>query len=181
MQETQQPGSQSPSLSHLFISFLRLGATAFGGPAMIAYIRKMAVEKKHWLDDQSARDGVALCQTIPGATAMQMSAYVGFRARGVGGAAASFIGFGLPAFLFMMILSALYAQTHTLPAVVSAFNGLQAIVVALVANATLSFGRTSIKNWRNVINALIAAGLFWIKGQSHPGHYHSCLFGNDPL
>jgi chromate transporter len=163
MQEEQELGSQSPSLSHLFFAFLRLGATAFGGPAMVAYIRKMAVEKNHWLDDHSARDGVALCQTIPGATAMQMSAYVGFRARGVAGAGASFIGFGLPAFLFMMILSALYARTHTLPAVVSGFNGLQAIVVAVVANATLSFGRISIKNWKNVINALMAAGLFWLK------------------
>ena len=163
MQEEQEPGSQSPSLSHLFFAFLRLGATAFGGPAMVAYIRKMAVEKNHWLDDHSARDGIALCQTIPGATAMQVSAYVGFRARGVAGAAASFIGFGLPAFLFMMILSALYARTHTLPSAVSVFNGLQAIVVALVANATLSFGRTSIKNWRNVINALIAGGLFGLK------------------
>ena len=123
----------------------------------------MAVEKNHWLDDHSARDGVALCQTIPGATAMQMSAYVGFRARGVAGAGASFIGFGLPAFIFMMILSALYARTHTLPAVVSIFNGLQAIVIALVANATLSFGRISIRNWKNVINAMVAAGLFGLK------------------
>lgn len=154
---------ESPSILHLFVSFLRLGATAFGGPAMVAYIRKMAVEKRRWLDEPSARDGVALCQTIPGATAMQMAAYVGFRARGVAGAAASFIGFGLPAFLFMMILSGLYARTYTLPAVVSAFNGLQVIVVALVANATLSFGKTSIKNWRNAINALIAPGLFWFK------------------
>jgi chromate transporter len=165
MMEQTQYRYENPTVSlfHLFASFLRLGATAFGGPAMVAYIRKMAVEKKQWLDDHSARDGVALCQTIPGATAMQMTAYVGFRARGVAGAAASFIGFGLPAFLFMMVLSALYARTHTLPAVVSAFNGLQAIVVALVANATLSFGRVSIKNWRNVINALIAAGLFGLK------------------
>ena len=164
MEQSQyQHPNPNPSLFQLFISFLRLGATAFGGPAMVAYIRKMAVEKNRWLDDQSAHDGVALCQTIPGATAMQMSAYVGLRAKGVAGAAASFIGFGLPAFLFMMILSALYARTHTLPAVVSAFNGLQAIVVALVANATLSFGRTSIKNWKNVINALIAAGLFGLK------------------
>jgi len=158
-----QQTEQHPSLTHLFTSFLRLGATAFGGPAMIAYIRKMAVDQKHWLDEKTARDGIALCQTIPGATAMQMSAYIGFRARGVGGAAASFIGFGLPAFLFMMILSALYARTHTLPSVVSIFNGLQAIVVALVANATLSFGRTSIKSWKNVINVLIAAGLFGLK------------------
>lgn len=152
-----------PSLTHLFISFLRLGATAFGGPAMIAYMRNMAVEKNHWLDDKTARDGIALCQTIPGATAMQMSAYIGFRAGGVGGAVASFVGFGLPAFLFMMILSALYARTHTLPLVVSIFNGLQAIVVALVANATLSFGRTSVKNWKNLLQALMAAGLFGLK------------------
>lgn len=152
-----------PSLTSLFLRVLKLGVTAYGGPAMVAYIRKMAVEKNHWLDDHSARDGVALCQTTPGATAMQMSAYIGFRARGVAGAGASFIGFGLPAFIFMMVLSSLYARTHTLPAVVSAFNGLQAIVVAVVANATLSFGRTSIKNWRNVINALIAAGLFGLK------------------
>lgn len=158
-----QQVEQHPSLTHLFTSFLRLGATAFGGPAMIAYIRKMAVDQKRWLDEKAARDGIALCQTIPGATAMQMSAYIGFRARGVGGAAASFVGFGLPAFLFMMILSALYARTHTLPSVVSIFNGLQAIVVALVANAALSFGRTSMKSWKNVINALIAAGLFGLK------------------
>jgi chromate transporter len=162
-QTPYQHHSPPPSLFHLFTSFLRLGATAFGGPAMVAYIRKMVVEQKHWLDDQSVRDGVALCQTIPGATAMQMSAYVGLRAKGVAGAAASFIGFGLPAFLFMMILSALYARTHSLPAVVSIFNGLQAIIVAVVANATLSFGRTSIKNWRNIINAIIAAILFGLK------------------
>ncbi len=153
----------TPSLFRLFTSFLKLGATAFGGPAMVAYIRSMAVDKKHWLDDQSARDGVALCQAIPGATAMQMSAYVGLRAGGVVGAAASFIGFGLPAFLFMTILSALYARTHTLPAIVSIFNGLQAIIVAVVANAALSFGRSSIRNWKNIINALIAAVLFGLK------------------
>lgn len=164
MEQSQyQHHNPNPSLFQLFTSFLRLGATAFGGPAMVAYIRKMAVEKKRWLDDQSAHDGVALCQTIPGATAMQMSAYVGLRIKGVAGAAVSFIGFGFPAFFFMMILSALYARTHSLPAVVSVFNGLQAIVVAVVANATLSFGRTSIKNWKNVINALIAAGLFGLK------------------
>jgi chromate transporter len=164
MKDTEyQRAERNPSLIYLFTSFLRLGTTAFGGPAMIAYIRKMAVDQKRWLDEKTARDGIALCQAIPGATAMQMSAYVGIRARGVAGAAASFIGFGLPTFLFMMVLSALYARTHTLPSVVSVFNGLQAIVVALVANATLSFGKTSMKNWRNIINAIIAAGLFGLK------------------
>jgi chromate transporter len=152
-----------PSLLHLFGSFLRLGTTAFGGPAMVAYIRKMAVDQKHWLDERSTRDGIALCQTIPGATAIQMSAYVGLKTRGVAGAGVSFIGFGLPAFLFMILLSAMYVQAHRLPQAVSAFSGLQAIVVAIVCNATISFGRTSIKNWKNILSSLIAAGMFWFK------------------
>ncbi len=155
-----QPTHPLPSIFNLFTSFLRLGTTAFGGPAMVAYIRRLAVEQKHWVDDSSSRYGVALCQVIPGATAIQMAAYVGFRARGVSGAAATFIGFGLPAFLLMMGLSIAYQYTHTLPVVISTFNGLQAIIVAVVANATLSFGRTSIKNWKTVLIALIAVALF---------------------
>jgi chromate transporter len=149
-----------PSLARLFLSFLRLGATAFGGPAMIAYIRRMVVEQKKWMDDASFKDGVAFCQMVPGATAMQSSAYVGLRVRGVSGAAVSFIGFGLPAFLAMMALSALYMHTRNLSVIVSAFNGLQAIVVSIVANAAITFGRTSIKTWKAAAIAIVAGILF---------------------
>ena len=149
-----------PSLTSLFLSFLRLGATAFGGPAMVPYISKMAVEQRKWLDEETFRDGVALCQTIPGATAMQIAAYVGFRVRGVAGAVASFVGFGLPAFLLMVGLSAFYARSYSLSPVVSVFNGLQTIIVAIVANATVSFGKTSLKGFGDVIIAVIAAGMF---------------------
>lgn len=69
------PRETNPSLASLFLSFLKLGATAFGGPAMVPYIGKMAVEQRRWLDEKTFRDGVALCQTIPGATAMQTTAY----------------------------------------------------------------------------------------------------------
>jgi chromate transporter len=147
-------------LTDLFLSFLKLGATAFGGPAMVPYIGKMAVEQRQWLNEGTFRDGVALCQTIPGATAMQTVAYVGFKARGVAGAAASFVGFGLPAFLLMVALSAFYARSYSLAPVVSLFNGLQTVVVAIVANATVSFGKTSLKGFRDVIIAVIAAGMF---------------------
>jgi len=127
---------------------------------MIAYIREMAVEKKKWLDDASFREGVALCQAIPGATAMQTTAYVGLRARGLLGAAASFVGFGLPAFTMMMVLSALYVRGHELPMAVSAFAGLGALVVAIVANATVSFGARTLLKWQGLLIAFAAAGLF---------------------
>jgi chromate transporter len=152
--------SKTPSIQELFWSFFRLGLTAFGGPAMVAQIRKIAVGKKEWLSDASFRDGVALCQMVPGATAMQAAAYVGLRSRGIGGAAASFIGFGLPACILMLILSALYARTHALPAVVSVFSGLQVVVVAIVAHAAFTFGKTWLKDWKGALIALAAAVMF---------------------
>lgn len=148
------------TLLHLFTSFLRLGITAFGGPVMVAYIRKMAVGKNKWLDQESFQDGAALCQTIPGATAMQMAAYVGLKVLGVRGAMVSYIGFGLPAFLLMLALSMAYGRTHTMPAVISIFSGLQAVIVAVVANATLSFAKSSLNNWKSLLIAFAAAGLF---------------------
>jgi chromate transporter len=161
MELQHQAMYSNPSLIHLFLSFLKLGASSFGGPAMVAYIRKMAVEQKKWLDDGPFRQGVAICQTIPGATAMQTAAYVGLRLRGIKGAAASFIGFGLPAFCLMMTLSALYVRTHNLPIVTSVFNGLQAIIVAIVTHATLSFGKNYVKDWKNLAISVIAAIMFW--------------------
>ena len=152
-----------PSLPRLFASFLRLGTTAFGGPAMVAYIRKMAVEQNHWLDDASFQDGVALCLTIPGATAMQTAAYVGLRSRGIAGAAACFVGFGLPAFCFMAGLSAVYARTYDLPLVLAAFQSLRAMTVAIVANAALTFGKRSLRGPADIIIAGLAAALFAVK------------------
>jgi len=118
------------------------------------------VEKKHWLDAGIFNDGVALCQMIPGATAMQSAGYVGLKTRGVLGAAASFAGFGLPAFLLMMVFAALYIRTHDIPIIVSAFGGLQAIIVAIIVNAALSFGRTTIRGWEHLVIAGLAAMLF---------------------
>jgi len=155
--------SGSPSLIRLFASFLRLGATAFGGPAMVAYIRKMAVERNHWLDEPTFQDGVALCQTIPGATAMQTAAYVGLRSRRLPGAAVCFVGFGLPAFCFMAILSAVYARTYDLPYVLAAFQGLRAMTVAIVANAALTFGKRSLRGPADILIAGLAAVLFALK------------------
>ncbi len=156
-------GRERPS--RLFLAFLRLGLTAFGGPAMVAYIRDLGVKKHKWLTEESFRHGVAVCQSIPGATAMQAAAYVGLRAGGPIGAVAAYVAFGLPAFVLMVALTALYGNTHDLAAVVSAFKGLHVIVVALVANAVLNFGRSSIRKWQDVALGLGAAA-FLVKGGS---------------
>jgi chromate transporter len=151
-----------PTLLQLFLAFLKLGAIAFGGPAMVAHIRTLAVQKKQWLDEVAFRNGVALCQTIPGATAMQASAYVGLRVHGVRGAATSFVGFGLPAFLLMLLLSVLYARFHDASLVASTFAGLRALVVALVGHAAFTFGTSYLKRWQDFVIVPVAALLFWV-------------------
>jgi chromate transporter len=157
------PGPDSPSLGEVFLSFLRLGATAFGGPAMVAYIGELVVNRKKWLDRETFEAGVALAQSVPGATAMQTAAYAGLRARGVPGALASYVGFGLPAFCLMLGLSALYGFSRGLPQAASLFSGLQVIVVAIVANATYTFGRTSLKGRMHVLLAAVSAAALWLR------------------
>jgi chromate transporter len=145
----------NPRPIDLFLAFLRLGLTAFGGPAMVAYIGDLSVKRKKWLDQETFKNGVVLCQSIPGATAIQVAAYVGLQTRGVVGALASYVGFALPAFVLMLALSSLYAVSKNLPWVAALFAGLQVIVVAIVANATFTFGKTSLINYKQVF---VAAG-----------------------
>jgi len=154
--------SPSPNAAAIFGSFLRLGITAFGGPAMIAHIREMSVRRNEWLTEETFQDGVVICQSLPGATAMQMAAYVGLRAGGMRGAFASYAGFGLPAFILMLALAAFYSGSRELPLVVSLFRGLQVMVVAIVANATFHFGRDIGKKPEDLVLAAVAAALFWL-------------------
>jgi chromate transporter len=144
--EIDQSGSQ-PSVWSVFFTFLRLGLTGFGGPAMLHHIRKMVVERKRWISADDFKGGLALCQAIPGATGMQISAYVGLKKAGFAGAAAAYVGFGFPAFLTMLVLSVLYRYGHNVGTVQALLTGLQAIVVALVLNAALAFGRLSVTRW----------------------------------
>jgi chromate transporter len=150
-----------PTTKDLFLSFLRLGLTAFGGPAMVAHIRELSINRRHWLDEWDFKNGVALCQSIPGATAIQMAAYVGLKSGGVTGALATYIGFGLPAFILMLFFSVLYARYNSLPEFNSLFAGLQVIVVAIILNAIYAFGKSNVKNIKSAVIAILSASLFW--------------------
>jgi chromate transporter len=144
------------SLSKLFLAFLRLGATAYGGPAMMAYLKSDLVSKRGWLSEQEFKEGMALCQIIPGATMVQMCTYTGYRLRGIQGGLAAALGFVLPAFLLMTGLSAAYFTFGDLALVKALFRGLGAIVVAIVLNACVSLTRTTVHGWRGAVLAALA-------------------------
>jgi len=143
-------------LVELFLAFFRLGATAYGGPAMMAYLKSEMVGKRHWLTEPEFQEGMALCQVIPGATMVQMCTYTGYRLRGVPGALAAACGFVLPAFTIMTLLTALYFRSGSLPTVQALFKGLGALVVAIVLNACLTLGRTTLQDWQGSLLACLA-------------------------
>ena len=158
-QQTNPP----PLLIRIFISCLGLGATAYGGPAMISHIKEMAVNKNDWLKEGEFMRGLALCQLIPGATMVQMVTYTGYRVRGIWGALTAAVAFVLPAFIALLVLSAIYFRFHSLWFVEALFKGLGAIVVAIILNACITFGRSILKDWKVVLIAVLSFFAFFFQ------------------
>lgn len=157
---------ENPSYFDLFLSFFWIGLTGFGGLAMTAHIRRHIVDKRKWLDANTFDSGLALCQVIPGAIVMQLAAFIGLKLKGIRGSVVCFVGFGLPAFLIMLILSVLYKESKDISGVEMVLSGLRVVIVAIVANAAYIFGQKNFRNLNDWIIAAIAAGLFLTK--MHP-------------
>ena len=113
------------------------------------------MKRKGWLTEQEFLNGLALAQFLPGATFVTLTVFMGFRLRRLAGALASFVGFLLPPFGLMVILSYLYFRYSGVPLVDSAFTGIEAVVVALIANAVLDIGKSVIKDWKTLAVAVI--------------------------
>ena len=144
------------SLSLLFTRFLKIGATAYGGPAIGGQMKKAIVKDLGWMKEPEFMRGLALCQLIPGATFVQLSTYIGYRLRGIWGAFACAIAFVLPAFALLLILSTIYFKLGNLWSIQSLFKGLGAIVVAIVLNAFINFGKPILKDWKAILIAVLS-------------------------
>jgi chromate transporter len=152
-----------PSLTSLFLRVLKLGATAYGGPAMISHIKETTVNRYQWVKEGEFMRGVALCQLIPGATMVQIVTYIGYRVRGIWGALAATVAFVLPAFIAILILSAIYFKFHTLWFIQALFKGLGAIVVAIILNACITFGRPILRDWKVILIAVLSFLAFFFQ------------------
>jgi chromate transporter len=158
----QQPNSTT-SISDIFLSFLRLGATAFGGPAIVPHMRELVVERKGWVDGGTFDNGAAMAQVLPGAISVQTAAYIGLHLRGIPGAFIACSGYILPPFLLMLALSALYGRWHEGAAAAAGFSGLRTVVIAILAHAAFLAGREHIKNKSTAAVALAAGLLFSLR------------------
>ena len=90
----------------LFLSFLIIGCTSFGG-GLTAWIRRELVERRGWIDDQQFLSGYGLSQIVPGATNVNLAVLIGAQLRGVGGALVALAGLLLVPLAILLALGAL--------------------------------------------------------------------------
>ena len=125
----------------VFLIFIRLGLTSFGGPiAHLGYFRDEFVTRRRWLTDRSYGDLVALCQFLPGPASSQVGIALGMSRAGYGGALAAWAGFTLPSAV-LLILFALGISHHGTALPPGALHGLKVVAVAVVAQAVWGMAR----------------------------------------
>ncbi|NMG68820.1 chromate efflux transporter [Parazoarcus communis] len=126
----------------VFLIFLRLGLTSFGGPiAHLAYFRDEFVNRRRWLSERSYADLVALCQFLPGPASSQVGLALGLSRAGYSGALAAWAGFTLPSAIALIVLAiGIGSQGDALPA--GLLQGLKVVAVAVVAQAVWGMGRS---------------------------------------
>jgi chromate transporter len=156
----------------VFLVFLRLGCTSFGGPvAHLAFFRTEFVERRRWLDEHSYADLVALCQFLPGPASSQVGMVLGWQRAGWGGLAAAWLGFTLPTAVLMVGFAYGVTQLAALqasPLWLGALHGLKVAAVAVVAQAVWGMARSlcpdAARRGLALVATALALGVPWWTG-----------------
>lgn len=134
--------TQKSNAAEVFLVFLKLGLTSFGGPvAHLGYFRDEVVTRRHWLDDRAYADLVALCQFLPGPASSQVGFALGLMRAGWFGAMAAFFAFTMPSAIILIGFALTAAQTDG-PLAEGMFHGLKIVAVAIVAQAVWGMARS---------------------------------------
>jgi chromate transporter len=147
------------SAAEVFLAFLKLGLTSFGGPiAHLGYFREEFVTRRQWLDERAYADLVALCQFLPGPASSQVGLAIGLSRAGYLGALAAWTGFTLPSALALVLFA--FGIAALGDALGSAWlHGLKIAAVAVVANAVLGMMRSLTPDKERATLAVAAAGI----------------------
>ena len=130
----------------IFLSFLLLGLTSFGGPiAHIGYFRDFFVKQKKWLDEKLYADFVSLCNFLPGPSSSQVGISIGYYFKGIKGAILAWVGFTMPSVIILMLFGyTILNYDSSIPQGV--LKGLKAIVVIIVFQAILGMSKNLLKD-----------------------------------
>ena len=132
-------------LINLFWIFFKMGCVNFGGGyALLPLLQKELVEKRGWATDEELTDYYAIGQCTPGAIAVNVSTFIGYKIKGIIGGIVATIGFVFPAFLIITIIASVLNQFADVPEVQSAFRAIRAVVFVLVLQAVVKLSKKSI-------------------------------------
>ena len=169
MQSTE---NKTPSFFDLIKTGLYLGATSYGGPAMIGQMKKTIVNDKKWIDESQFLDAMSFAQILPGATGVLLMGYIGYMLKNAIGAIIISLFFVLPSAVAIGFLSFLYFNYRQQTFVISLFAGLGAMIVALLVDAILTLGKSvfptlSFRFYKGyIISVVIFILSFWFKFDS---------------
>ena len=155
--KSPEPTRERQSVSAVFLAFLQLGLTSFGGPvAHLGYFREAFVERRRWIDDKAYADLVALCQFLPGPASSQVGIGIGLAKAGLPGACAAWFAFTMPSALALIVFGyGVNALEGTLAS--GALQGLKVVAVAVVAQAVWGMARSLTPDAPRVTLAVLAA------------------------
>ena len=151
--------------SEVFIAFLKLGLTSFGGPiAHLGYFRKEFVEHRQWVSDAQFAQLLAICQLLPGPASSQLGFCLGLQKGGWTGALAAFVAFTLPSAL-LLFLFALIAPQLSGPFGHAVIHGLKLVALVVVAHGVLGMtGKLCTDARRRAIAVFVATSMVVVGG-----------------
>ncbi len=132
----------------LYAVFFKLGIVNFGGGyALLPLLQKELVDKRGWTTNEEITDYYAIGQCTPGAIAVNVSTFIGYKIKGVLGGIVATLGFVSPAFIIIFLIATVLNQFSDLWYVQSAFKAIRACVFVLILSAIIKLSKKSIVDW----------------------------------
>jgi chromate transporter len=143
--------------TNIAAQLLKIGATAYGGPAIMGVMQAELQEKRHWVSKERFVEGLSLVNMLPGATAAQLSIFLGYARGGWWGGLLGGLCFVLPGFLVLMALTMGYAALGVTPMLRGALYGLGPVVLGIYLVAVYRLGRAALSTRAQAVIAIAAA------------------------
>src|SRR5438552_10152362 len=150
-------GTNENESKDIAITLFRLGATSYGGPAIMGVMQAELQERRRWVSKERFLEGLAVANMVPGATATQLGIFLAYARGGWWGGLLGGLSFVLPAFVIMLALTIGYATFGVTPLARSALYGLGPVVIGLFAIALYRLGKTAASTVPEAIIGLAAA------------------------
>src|SRR5438552_9136188 len=138
-------------------NLLKLGATAYGGPAIMGIMQAELQEKRQWVSKERFVEGLSLVNMLPGASAAQLSMFLGYARGGWWGGLLGGLCFVLPGFFILLALTMGYAALGVTPIMRGALYGLGPVVLGIYLVAVYRLGRAAVSTFSQALVAVAAA------------------------